>query len=71
MDNFPTVPMPIITRATPKDAEAMRFELFTGSRSEGNIRLYRRHGYEITRRERLSEQVTLVLMSKSVASRIS
>lgn len=44
---------------------ATRFELFTGSRSEGNIRLYRRHGYEIFRREWLSEQVTLVFMSKS------
>jgi len=40
------------------------FELFTGSVSEGNIRLYRRHGYEVTDMQRLSEQVTFVIMSK-------
>jgi ribosomal protein S18 acetylase RimI-like enzyme len=44
--------------------EANRFELFTGSRSEGNIRLYKRHGYEITETKRLSEHVTLVFMVK-------
>lgn len=44
--------------------EANRFELFTGSRSEGNIRLYRRHGYEITETKQLSEHVTLVFMVK-------
>jgi ribosomal protein S18 acetylase RimI-like enzyme len=44
--------------------EAKRFELFTGSRSEGNIRLYRRHGYEVTETKQLSEHVTLVFMVK-------
>jgi ribosomal protein S18 acetylase RimI-like enzyme len=43
---------------------ATRFELFTGSRSEGNIRLYRRHGYAVVRTEKLSEQVSLVFMYK-------
>jgi predicted N-acetyltransferase YhbS len=43
---------------------ANRFELFTGSRSDGNIRLYRRHGYEITETTQISEQVTLVFMGK-------
>jgi predicted N-acetyltransferase YhbS len=43
---------------------ANRFELFTGSRSDGNIRLYRRHGYEITETKQISEQVTLVFMGK-------
>jgi ribosomal protein S18 acetylase RimI-like enzyme len=45
---------------------ATRFELFTGSRSEGNIRLYRRHGYAIVRTEQLSAQVSLVFMCKQV-----
>jgi ribosomal protein S18 acetylase RimI-like enzyme len=40
------------------------YELFTGSRSEGNIRLYQRHGYSITRTEQLSEAVTLVYLEK-------
>jgi len=43
---------------------AAQYELFTGSRSEANIRLYRRHGYEITRTGRSSEAVTLVFMEK-------
>jgi ribosomal protein S18 acetylase RimI-like enzyme len=43
---------------------ATQFELFTGSRSEGNIRLYRRHGYAVVRTEQLSEQVSLVFMHK-------
>jgi ribosomal protein S18 acetylase RimI-like enzyme len=43
---------------------ARRFELFTGSRSEGNIRLYERLGYRIFRTDRLSPQVELVFMEK-------
>ena len=45
-------------------SKANRFQLFTESRSEGNIRLYRRHGYEIAETTRLSEHVTLVFMIK-------
>jgi RimJ/RimL family protein N-acetyltransferase len=41
-----------------------RFELFTGSRSEGNIRLYQRLGYRIFRTERLSPKVDFVFMEK-------
>jgi ribosomal protein S18 acetylase RimI-like enzyme len=44
--------------------DANRFELFTGSRSAGNIRLYERLGYNIFRTERLSTQVGLVYMEK-------
>ncbi len=47
---------------------AQQFELFTGSRSEGNIRLYARHGYSITQRKKLSPKVTLVFMAKSGAA---
>lgn len=43
---------------------AARFELFTGERSVGNIRLYERLGYRIVRAERLSPAVTLVYMEK-------
>ncbi len=45
--------------------EAARFELFTGDRSEGNIRLYRRLGYSEFKRERLSDAVSLVFMQKA------
>jgi ribosomal protein S18 acetylase RimI-like enzyme len=41
-----------------------RFELFTGSRSEGNIRLYQRLGYRIFRTDRLSPGIELVFLEK-------
>jgi ribosomal protein S18 acetylase RimI-like enzyme len=41
-----------------------RFELFTGSRSEVNIRLYEHLGYRIFRTQVLSPKVTLVFMEK-------
>ncbi|HOW17551.1 MAG TPA: GNAT family N-acetyltransferase [Phycisphaerae bacterium] len=43
---------------------ARRFELFTGHRSDGNIRLYERLGYRSFRQERVSEKLTLVFMEK-------
>ena len=43
---------------------AERFELFTGSRSESNIRLYERLGYRRLREQVLSPAVTLVFMEK-------
>jgi GNAT superfamily N-acetyltransferase len=45
-------------------AEALAFDLFTGHLSEGNLRLYRRHGYRETRRERMSDHLTLVHMRR-------
>ncbi len=44
--------------------EAARFELFTGSRSEANLRLYERHGYVRFREEVLSPAVTLTYLQK-------
>ncbi|HAD04257.1 MAG: GNAT family N-acetyltransferase [Desulfuromonadales bacterium GWD2_61_12] len=43
---------------------ANRFELFTGSRSVGNIRLYERLSYKIFRTKPLSASVELVFMEK-------
>lgn len=48
---------------------AERFELFTGTKSIDNIRLYRRLGYEIFGEEDLSSEVRLVFMVKSRDSR--
>jgi RimJ/RimL family protein N-acetyltransferase len=45
---------------------ARRFELFTGTKSESNIRLYERLGYHAFRHERVNENVTLVFMEKVV-----
>jgi GNAT superfamily N-acetyltransferase len=43
---------------------ATRFQLFTGSRSEGNMRLYQRLGYIPSHEKVLSPAVTLVFMEK-------
>jgi GNAT superfamily N-acetyltransferase len=43
---------------------ARTFELFTGSRSEGNLRLYERLGYVRNREKVLSPAVTLVFLEK-------
>ena len=40
------------------------FKLFTGDRSEGNLRLYRRHGYVETHRQPVSSEVSLVFLRK-------
>lgn len=45
---------------------ARRFELFTGHKSQANIRLYERAGYRAVRRERVSDKVGLVFMEKTV-----
>ena len=45
-------------------ARTHRFELFTGSRSAGNIRLYERLGYRRCREQALSPGVALVFMEK-------
>jgi len=43
-----------------------RYELFTGSKSEANIRLYQRHGYKITHTKPMSEKVSFTFMEKRV-----
>jgi ribosomal protein S18 acetylase RimI-like enzyme len=43
---------------------AAKYELFTGSLSDANIRLYQRHGYAVQREQALSPTVTLVFMEK-------
>ncbi|MGY1837984.1 MULTISPECIES: GNAT family N-acetyltransferase [unclassified Modestobacter] len=43
-----------------------RATLFTGSRSEANLRLYRRHGYAETRREELRPGLEIVHLGKDL-----
>ncbi len=45
---------------------AQRFELFTGHKSESNIRLYERVGYRAFRQKEVNEKVSLVFMEKAV-----
>lgn len=44
---------------------ARRFELFTGHKSESNIRLYERLGYRAYRQEPVNQKVSLVFMEKT------
>ncbi len=44
--------------------QAGRYALFTGQRSERNLHLYQKLGYEPFRRERVSEALTLVFLEK-------
>jgi ribosomal protein S18 acetylase RimI-like enzyme len=44
--------------------DAGRFELFTGHKSERNLYLYRKLGYEISRREQVSDDLELVYLEK-------
>lgn len=44
--------------------QALLFELFTGSKSLDNIRLYQKHGYSISHSEKLSSGVELVFLQK-------
>ena len=42
-----------------------RLELFTGHKSDGNIRLYESLGYRAFRRERISDKLTLVFLERT------
>jgi ribosomal protein S18 acetylase RimI-like enzyme len=44
--------------------DVTKYELFTGSKSEANIRLYQRHGYNISRTQALSPTVSLTFLEK-------
>ncbi|MGW4029735.1 GNAT family N-acetyltransferase [Streptomyces sp. NPDC004838] len=46
---------------------ARRFQLFTGHRSEGNLRLYRSHGYVKVGSEQVGPRLTLVTLEKLVS----
>jgi ribosomal protein S18 acetylase RimI-like enzyme len=48
------------------DGAARRFELLTGHRSEGNLRLYRKHGYAAVGTQRVDDRLTMVTLSKDV-----
>ncbi|MCP4610179.1 MAG: GNAT family N-acetyltransferase [Planctomycetes bacterium] len=43
---------------------AERFELFTGYKSEKNLYLYRKQGFEIFKSEKVNDALTLVFMEK-------
>jgi GNAT superfamily N-acetyltransferase len=54
----------LLTRIETLFPTAQRFALFTGHKSESNIRLYERVGYRAFRQETVNEKVSLILMEK-------
>ncbi|MFF0486115.1 GNAT family N-acetyltransferase [Streptomyces sp. NPDC004435] len=48
-----------------KDAAPKRFQLFTGHRSEGNLRLYRAKGYAQVGSREVGPRLTLVTLEKA------
>jgi ribosomal protein S18 acetylase RimI-like enzyme len=47
---------------------AKRYRLFTGHRSEGNLRLYRKYGYAPVSTEQISRRLSLVTLEKDAAA---
>ncbi|MEU1011099.1 GNAT family N-acetyltransferase [Streptomyces sp. NPDC005890] len=47
---------------------AKRFRLFTGHRSEGNLRLYRRVGYQTVGRAKGDDGVEMIILEKQVGA---
>ena len=41
-----------------------RYELFTGNKSEKNLYLYKRHGYEEFKQQIINENITLIYLEK-------
>ncbi|MEU2792173.1 GNAT family N-acetyltransferase [Streptomyces sp. NPDC007100] len=50
------------------ERSAKRYRLLAGHRSEGNLRLYRSHGYEPVGTEQLSPRLDLVTLEKEAAA---
>lgn len=46
------------------ELEAERYRLFTGHRSDGDLRLYRSHGYAPVGTERVSQRLSLITLEK-------
>ncbi|CDR05227.1 GNAT family N-acetyltransferase [Streptomyces iranensis] len=51
-----------------EDRAAKRYRLFTGHRSEGNLRLYRRYGYAQVGTEEVNRRLSLVTLEKDATA---
>ncbi|MBB4945380.1 ribosomal protein S18 acetylase RimI-like enzyme [Kitasatospora gansuensis] len=56
-----------VERQLSAEAPVSSFELFTGHRSLGNLRLYARHGYRQTEVREISRSLSIVTLTKRVA----
>lgn len=53
-----------LLRAIENACHVQRYELFTSTKSAGNIRLYQRLGYQIFKEEKITEELTFVYLEK-------
>ncbi|MBU3869635.1 GNAT family N-acetyltransferase [Streptomyces sp. 4503] len=53
-----------------EDRAAKRYRLFTGHRSDGNLRLYRRYGYAQVGTEEVNRRLSLVTMEKDATATV-
>ncbi|MGP3926409.1 MULTISPECIES: GNAT family N-acetyltransferase [unclassified Streptomyces] len=51
-----------------EDLAAKRYRLFTGHRSQGNLRLYRKYGYAPVGTEEVSRRLSLITLEKDRAA---
>ncbi|MFI1158189.1 GNAT family N-acetyltransferase [Streptomyces sioyaensis] len=55
-----------LERRLAEEHSALRFRLFTGHRSDGNLRLYRSHGYVPVSTEQIGPRMGLVTLEKEL-----
>ncbi|MHC5256954.1 GNAT family N-acetyltransferase [Streptomyces sp. UC4497] len=53
-----------VENALGEKGTAKRFQLFTGHRSDHNLRLYRQHGYAAVSTQRVDDRLTVVTLAK-------
>ena len=54
----------MLLKAVEKSLPDMRYELFTSTRSEDNIRLYEKFGYKIFKRRKIDDELEFVYLEK-------
>ena len=54
----------MLLKAVEKSFPGMRYELFTSTRSEDNIRLYEKSGYQIFKRRKINDELEFVYLEK-------
>ncbi|KUJ66649.1 acetyltransferase [Streptomyces albus subsp. albus] len=54
-----------------QERAATRYRLFTGHRSDGNLRLYRRYGYAQIGTEEVNRRLRLVMLEKPAVSQLA
>ncbi|MET8679766.1 GNAT family N-acetyltransferase [Streptomyces sp. NPDC004647] len=53
-----------------EELAAKRYRLFTGHRSEGNLRLYRKYGYAAIGTEQVSRKLSLITLEKDATAQV-